>query len=54
VQGIQRPRVLAMKEDCELLHDRFALRIHRGFEQVVLRFLWQTAPTASDRVTECA
>jgi hypothetical protein len=54
VQGIQRPRVLAVKEDRELLPDRFALRIHRGFEQIVLRFLRQAAPASSDGVTECA
>jgi hypothetical protein len=46
--------MLAVKEDRKLLPDRFALRIHRGFEQIVLRFLRQAAPASSDGVTECA
>jgi hypothetical protein len=52
VDGMQRPLVLAMQEDCELLSNGLAFRAHRGFEQIMLGFLRQTAPTPSDRMAK--
>lgn len=53
MQRIHRSGMLAMKEDRELLPNPLSLGLDGSFEQSLLSFLRQIAPTLGHRVTKC-